>query len=42
MLKAGNNAPNFNLCTVNGASVSLHKTLGSGRHVLLVFLRHLG
>jgi len=42
MLKVGNNAPNFNLCTVDGSSVSLHETLRSGQHVLLVFLRHLG
>jgi len=42
MLKVGNNAPNFNLFTVDGSTVSLHETLRSGRHVLLVFLRHLG
>lgn len=42
MPKVGHNAPNFDLCTVDGSSVSLHETLRSGRHVLLVFLRHLG
>ena len=42
MLKVGNNAPNFDLCTVDGFTVSLHDTLRRGQHVLLVFLRHLG
>jgi len=42
MLKAGNNAPNFDLCTVDGSTVSFHETLRGGQHVLLVFLRHLG
>lgn len=42
MVTVGNNAPNFALCTVDGSFVSLHETLHSGRHVLLVFLRHLG
>lgn len=42
MLKAGHNAPNFDLCTVDGSTVSLHEILRSGQHVLVVFLRHLG
>jgi peroxiredoxin len=42
MVTVGNNAPNFDLCTMDGSTVSLHETLRSGQHVLLVFLRHLG
>jgi peroxiredoxin len=42
MLKVGDTAPDFNLCSVDGAPVSLKETLDTGQHVLLVFLRHLG
>ena len=42
MLKAGDIALDFNLCTVDGSPISLNETLRNGQHVLLVFLRHLG
>ena len=41
-LKPGDIAPDFTLHTVDGQTVSLNDVLGSGRNVLLVFLRHLG
>lgn len=40
--KPGDLAPDFELNTVNGLSVSLLGTLSEGHTVLLVFLRHLG
>lgn len=42
MLKPGDVAPDFALPTVEGRQVSLQQFLGRGRHVWLVFLRHLG
>ena len=42
MLKQGSIAPDFALPTADGQAVSLNDVLRSGRHVLLIFLRHLG
>ena len=42
MVEEGDVAPNFTLKTADGQTVSLSDFLNSGRHVLLVFLRHLG
>jgi hypothetical protein len=42
LLQPGDVAPDFELQTTEGQSVSLGGTLRDGRSVLLVFLRHLG
>ncbi len=42
MLKTGDVAPDFRRHTADGQPVSMSGTLRGGRHVLLVFLRHLG
>ena len=42
MLRVGDKAPDFSLTAVVGEPVSLHRTLETGRAILLVFLRHLG
>ena len=42
MVQEGDIAPDFTLKTAEGETVSLSYFLSSGRHVLLVFLRHLG
>ncbi len=41
-LKTGDAAPDFTLLATDGQPVSLGGTLQGRRHVLLVFLRHLG
>ena len=42
VLQPGDTAPNVNLQTLDGQAFSLADTWRSGRHVLLIFLRHLG
>ena len=42
LLKPGDTAPDFELHSVDGRSVSLSDVLQGGHNVLLVFLRHLG
>ena len=42
MLHSGQNAPDFELYTVDGQRISLSERLGEKSHLLLVFLRHLG
>jgi len=42
MVREGGVAPDFRLQTADGVAVALRDVLDSGRHVLLVFLRHLG
>lgn len=42
MLTIGDLAPEVKLATITGESVSLAQTWRSGRHALLIFLRHLG
>jgi len=42
VLRVGDKAPDFSLTAVVGEPVSLHRTLETGRAILLVFLRHLG
>ena len=38
----GQAAPDFTLSIVDGDELSLNEILSEGKHVLLVFLRHLG
>jgi peroxiredoxin len=42
MFGVGDEAPDFELQTAEGESVSLRWALDEGHDVLLVFLRHLG
>jgi peroxiredoxin len=42
MVQIGDLAPDVSLKTTNGQIVSLAETWRSGRHALLIFLRHLG
>ena len=42
MLHSGQNAPDFDLDTVDGQQISLSERLEKKNHLLLVFLRHLG
>jgi peroxiredoxin len=42
MVTEGDAAPDFRLKTIDGEAVALQDVVDSGRHVLLVFLRHLG
>jgi peroxiredoxin len=42
LLQPGDIAPDFELQTAEGQSVSLSGSLRDGRSILLVFLRHLG
>lgn len=42
MLKTGNQAPSFDLSTMDGNFVSLADEISEHRSVLLIFLRHLG
>lgn len=42
LLKYGNRAPDIKLMTVEGNAYTLLNEIEHGRHVLLVFLRHLG
>lgn len=42
MLKIGDPAPDVTLMTITGETVSLAETWRSERHILLIFLRHLG
>ena len=42
LLHSGQNAPDFELYTVDGQRISLSERLGEKSHLLLVFLRHLG
>ena len=42
MLKPGHKAPNLTLKTVDGRDIALADAWRTGRHVVLVFLRHLG
>src|SRR5687767_8925587 len=42
LLNVGDHAPGFSLQTVEGDQVSLDQLRQSGKHILLVFLRHLG
>jgi peroxiredoxin len=42
MMQIGDPAPDASLKTTDGQIISLAETWRSGRHVLLIFLRHLG
>ena len=42
MVREGDVAPDFRLQTADGETVALRDVVDSGRHLLLVFLRHLG
>ena len=42
MVREGDVAPDFRLKTADGEAVAVRDVVDSGRHVLLVFLRHLG
>jgi len=42
LLHSGQNAPDFELYTVDGQRISLSERLEGKSHLLLVFLRHLG
>ena len=42
MITEGDIAPDFTLEAADGQTISMSDYLNSGRHVLLVFLRHLG
>ena len=42
LLHSGQNAPDFELYTVDGQRISLSERLEGKNHLLLVFLRHLG
>lgn len=42
MVTIGDPAPDINLQTITGETVSLAETWRSGHHALLIFLRHLG
>jgi len=42
MLIVGADAPTFELRTVDGRRVAMSDALRAERHVLLIFLRHLG
>lgn len=42
LLKPGDTAPNFNLRTIAGQTLSLRGDQQDGRNTLLIFLRHLG
>lgn len=42
MVTIGDPAPEINLKTITGETVSLAETWRGGRHTLLIFLRHLG
>lgn len=42
MLKPGDFAPNPTLQTIDGSTAPLAQFWQNGRHVVLVFLRHLG
>ena len=41
-MKLNSSVPDFALRSVEGEQISLGEVLKSGKHVLLVFLRHLG
>ena len=42
ILKVGSEAPDFTAYTLDGEPVTLDDLSSGGRHLLLVFLRHLG